>query len=42
MLGVKIPLNSLIFKYNYFNKSKFQLNNILLNIKPYKIVEDVF
>ena len=42
MLSVQIPLDSLIFKYNYFNESKFHLNAILLKNTFYKIVGDVF
>lgn len=42
MLSVKIPLDSLIFKYDYFNESKFYLNIILLKSTLHKIEGDVF
>lgn len=42
MLSVQIPLDRLIFKYNYFNESKFYLNTILLKSALCKIVGDVF
>jgi hypothetical protein len=42
MLSLKIPLDSLIFKYGYFNESKFYLNTIPLKSTLCKTAGDVF